>query len=112
MRAIPLMLALGLVAGFSGAAAAGESPWTVKVGASQVKPKSDPGLGLADNLKRVVFGQDEAIDTLVTAIKLSRAGLTSPDKPIGSFVFAGPTGVGKTEISKQLANVLSMKPIV
>ena len=66
-------------------------------------------LSLADNLKRVVFGQDEAIDTLVTAIKLSRAGLTSPDKPIGSFVFAGPTGVGKTEISKQLANVLGME---
>jgi ATP-dependent Clp protease ATP-binding subunit ClpA len=68
-------------------------------------------LSLADNLKRVVFGQDEAIDTLVTAIKLSRAGLTSPDKPIGSFVFAGPTGVGKTEISKQLANVLGMELI-
>jgi outer membrane protein len=50
MRAIPLMLALGLVAGFSGAAAAGESPWTVKVGASQVKPKSDPGLGLSEEV--------------------------------------------------------------
>ena len=66
---------------------------------------------LADNLKRVVFGQDEAINTLTTAIKLSRAGLTSPNKPIGSFMFAGPTGVGKTEISKQLANIMGMELI-
>ncbi|NRB70267.1 MAG: AAA family ATPase, partial [Vibrio sp.] len=66
---------------------------------------------LAENLKRVVFGQDEAIDTLSTAIKLSRAGLTTPNKPIGSFMFAGPTGVGKTEISKQLANILGLELI-
>ena len=66
---------------------------------------------LAENLKRVVFGQDEAIDTLTTAIKLSRAGLTTPNKPIGSFMFAGPTGVGKTEISKQLANILGLELI-
>jgi len=58
---------------------------------------------LDENLKRVVFGQDEAIDTLSTAIKLSRAGLNEVEKPIGSFLFAGPTGVGKTEVCKQLA---------
>ena len=66
---------------------------------------------LAANLKHVVFGQDEAIDTLVTAIKLSRAGLTSDHKPIGSFMFAGPTGVGKTEISKQLAHIMGVELI-
>ncbi len=58
---------------------------------------------LEPRLKEVVFGQDSAIDTLVSAIKLSRAGLGSPEKPIGSFLFSGPTGVGKTELAKQLA---------
>ena len=66
---------------------------------------------LDENLKRVVFGQDKAIDTLVTAIKLSRAGLGNENKPIGSFMFAGPTGVGKTEISKQLAGILGLELI-
>ena len=55
------------------------------------------------NLKMVVFGQDPAIDALVAAIKMSRSGLGEPDKPIGSFLFAGPTGVGKTEVTRQLA---------
>ncbi len=64
---------------------------------------------LETDLKRVVFGQDKAIDSLAAAIKLSRAGLSSPDKPIGSFLFAGPTGVGKTEISRQLSMVLGME---
>jgi ATP-dependent Clp protease ATP-binding subunit ClpA len=64
---------------------------------------------LSENLKRVVFGQDQAIDTLTTAIKLSRAGLTSEDKPVGSFMFSGPTGVGKTEITKQLASILGVE---
>lgn len=59
----------------------------------------------------MVFGQDKAIDTLVTAIKLSRAGLSQENKPIGSFMFAGPTGVGKTEISKQLAKILGLELI-
>src|SRR5690606_1495820 len=54
---------------------------------------------LERDLKRVVFGQDKAIEALASAIKLSRAGLKSPDKPVGSFVFAGPTGVGKTEVT-------------
>jgi ATP-dependent Clp protease ATP-binding subunit ClpA len=64
---------------------------------------------LGEKLKMVVFGQDEAIDSLATAIKLSRAGLKGSDKPIGSFLFSGPTGVGKTEVTKQLANVLGIE---
>jgi ATP-dependent Clp protease ATP-binding subunit ClpA len=66
---------------------------------------------LSSNLKMVVFGQDEAIDTLSTSIKLARAGLREGSKPIGSFLFAGPTGVGKTEVCKQLANVLGIELI-
>ena len=64
---------------------------------------------LENNLKMVVFGQDKAIATLSTAIKLARAGLKSADRPIGSFLLAGPTGVGKTEVSRQLANVLGLE---
>ena len=60
------------------------------------------------DLKRVVFGQDKAISVLSTAMKLSRAGLRDPDKPIGSFLFSGPTGVGKTEVAKQLAAVMGI----
>ena len=63
---------------------------------------------LGKDLKSKVFGQDEAIKNLVTAIKRSRAGLRIPDKPIGSFLFIGPTGVGKTEVAKQLASVLGV----
>ena len=66
---------------------------------------------LSSNLKMVVFGQDEAIDSLSTSIKLARAGLREGSKPIGSFLFAGPTGVGKTEVCKQLANVLGIELI-
>ena len=58
---------------------------------------------LARNLKNMVFGQDTAIDALAAAVKMSRSGLGQPDKPIGSFLFSGPTGVGKTEVAKQLA---------
>ncbi|MGD0886636.1 MAG: ATP-dependent Clp protease ATP-binding subunit ClpA [Thermodesulfovibrionales bacterium] len=64
--------------------------------------------GLEDELNRVVFGQNEAITSLVSAIKRSRAGLGSPEKPIGSFLFSGPTGVGKTEVSKQIASALAV----
>jgi ATP-dependent Clp protease ATP-binding subunit ClpA len=64
---------------------------------------------LEDELRRAVFGQDNAIASLVSSIKRSRAGLGSPDKPIGSFLFTGPTGVGKTEISKQMAAVLGIQ---
>src|SRR5476651_1777271 len=60
-------------------------------------------------VKRIVFGQDAAIDSLSTAIKLSRAGLKSPDKPVGSFLFAGPTGVGKTEAARQLAKAMGIE---
>ena len=64
---------------------------------------------LDQKLKMVVFGQDEAIDQLSNAIKMSRAGLKSGEKPIGSFLFAGPTGVGKTEVSRQLANIMGVE---
>ncbi|OIP86468.1 MAG: ATP-dependent Clp protease ATP-binding subunit ClpA [Rhodobacterales bacterium CG2_30_65_12] len=65
--------------------------------------------GLETKLKRVVFGQDLAIDALASAIKLSRAGLREPEKPIGNYLFAGPTGVGKTEVAKQLADNLGVE---
>ncbi len=61
------------------------------------------------SLKRVVFGQDAAIDALASAIKLSRAGLREPEKPIGNYLFTGPTGVGKTEVAKQLADNLGVE---
>jgi len=64
---------------------------------------------LDKNMKMMVYGQDEAISSLANAIKLSRAGLKAPEKPIGSFLFAGPTGVGKTEVTKQLAHVMGME---
>ena len=64
---------------------------------------------LETNLKMVVFGQDDAISSLATAIKLSRAGLGNPDKPIGSYLFSGPTGVGKTEVSRQLARIMGIE---
>jgi ATP-dependent Clp protease ATP-binding subunit ClpA len=63
------------------------------------------------SLKRVVFGQDAAIDALSSAIKLSRAGLREPEKPIGNYLFTGPTGVGKTEVAKQLADTLGVELI-
>ncbi len=61
------------------------------------------------DLKSVVFGQDNAIDALSAAIKMARSGLGKPDKPIGSFLFSGPTGVGKTEVAKQLAYILGIE---
>ncbi|MBO9463618.1 ATP-dependent Clp protease ATP-binding subunit ClpA [Pelagimonas phthalicica] len=64
---------------------------------------------LEKTLKRVVFGQDNAIDALSSAIKLARAGLREPEKPIGNYLFAGPTGVGKTEVAKQLADNLGVE---
>ena len=66
---------------------------------------------LERDLKLTVFGQDEAINSLSAAIKLSRAGLKAPDKPVGSFLFVGPTGVGKTEVAKQLSNALGIELI-
>ncbi|HPF46935.1 MAG TPA: AAA family ATPase, partial [Emcibacteraceae bacterium] len=64
---------------------------------------------LSKDLKRVVFGQDKAIEVLADAIKLSRAGLREEDKPIGCYLFSGPTGVGKTEVAKQLASLLGVE---
>ncbi|MFT5691984.1 MAG: ATP-dependent Clp protease ATP-binding subunit ClpA [Oceanicoccus sp.] len=68
-------------------------------------------LKLEENLKMVVFGQDAAIASLATSIKMARAGLKPVEKPIGSFLLAGPTGVGKTEISNQLAKILGLEMI-
>ena len=64
--------------------------------------------GLVDQLRLVVFGQDSAIDALTTSIKLARAGLREGERPIGSFLFAGPTGVGKTEMSRQLSKLMGI----
>jgi ATP-dependent Clp protease ATP-binding subunit ClpA len=66
---------------------------------------------LERDLKMVVFGQDNAMTALASAIKLARSGLREPEKPIGSFLFAGPTGVGKTEVTRQLAHCLGIELI-
>jgi ATP-dependent Clp protease ATP-binding subunit ClpA len=82
---------------------------------ARIPPKSvskDDAVVLRDleaSLKRVVFGQDKAIEALSSAIKLARAGLREPEKPIGNYLFAGPTGVGKTEVAKQLADTLGVE---
>ena len=82
---------------------------------ARIPPKSvskDDAAVLKDlekNLQRVVFGQDDAIVALTSAIKLARAGLREPEKPIGNYLFAGPTGVGKTEVARQLADALSVE---
>ncbi len=75
-----------------------------KIPASSVTATDKSNLeNLDKKLSQVIFGQDNAVDTLTTAIKRSRAGLSAPDRPIGSFLFTGPTGVGKTEVARQLA---------
>src|SRR5512141_2198095 len=66
-------------------------------------------LALEPELKKVIFGQNPAVEAIVSAIKLSRSGLGSPEKPIGNFLFSGPTGVGKTELAKQLARILGVE---
>ncbi|MEP6784334.1 MAG: ATP-dependent Clp protease ATP-binding subunit ClpA [Sphingomonadales bacterium] len=81
---------------------------------ARIPPKtvsSDDTKSLANletDLKRVVFGQNDAIEKLASAIKLSRAGLRDPDKPIGNYLFTGPTGVGKTEVARQLASIMGI----
>ncbi len=83
-----------------------------RIPARQVSASDKRGLESLDrNLKLAVFGQDNAIDQLAASIKLSRAGLTQPDKPIGNFLFTGPTGVGKTEVAKQLARIMGIEMI-
>jgi ATP-dependent Clp protease ATP-binding subunit ClpA len=82
---------------------------------ARIPPKSvskDDAVVLAnldEKLKRVVFGQDKAIEALAASIKLARAGLREPEKPIGAYLFSGPTGVGKTEVARQLASTLGVK---
>jgi ATP-dependent Clp protease ATP-binding subunit ClpA len=66
-------------------------------------------LGLEPELKKVIYGQNAAVEAIVSAIKLSRSGLAAPEKPIGNFLFSGPTGVGKTELAKQLARILGVE---
>ncbi|WOJ94075.1 ATP-dependent Clp protease ATP-binding subunit ClpA [Congregibacter variabilis] len=84
---------------------------------ARIPPKSvnrndkDVLLKLESNLKMVVFGQDDAVSSLATSIKMARAGLRGGDKPIGSFLLAGPTGVGKTEVTRQLAKILGLELI-
>ncbi|MGA8893015.1 MAG: ATP-dependent Clp protease ATP-binding subunit ClpA [Anaeromyxobacteraceae bacterium] len=65
--------------------------------------------GLEPGLKKVIYGQDKAIEAITAAIKLSRSGLGAPEKPIGAFLFSGPTGVGKTELAKQLARIMGVE---
>jgi ATP-dependent Clp protease ATP-binding subunit ClpA len=87
---------------------------TVVAGIAKIPAKSVSGSdrqrlqALEKELKTVIFGQDHAVEQLVKAIKLSRSGLAHPTKPIGSFLFSGPTGVGKTELAKQAARVLGV----
>ncbi|MDX1606937.1 MAG: AAA family ATPase, partial [Candidatus Competibacterales bacterium] len=90
---------------------------TIVAKMARIPPKSvsssdkDTLRNLERDLKLVVFGQDRAIETLSTAIKMTRAGLGNEQKPIGSFLFAGPTGVGKTEVTRQLARVMNIELI-
>ncbi|WP_019223773.1 ATP-dependent Clp protease ATP-binding subunit ClpA [Bartonella rattaustraliani] len=82
---------------------------------ARIPPKTISGddqkvlVKLEEELKHVVYGQDQAISALVSSIKLARAGLREPEKPIGSYLFSGPTGVGKTEVAKQLASSLGVE---
>jgi ATP-dependent Clp protease ATP-binding subunit ClpA len=81
-----------------------------KIPAKNVSASDEEALrNLEPALKKVIYGQDKAIEALVSAIKLSRSGLSAAERPIGSFLFSGPTGVGKTELAKQLAQVLGVE---
>ncbi len=90
---------------------------TIVAKVARIPPKTvttshrDMMMNLERNLKMVVFGQDNAIDSLAASIKMARSGLGNPEQPIGAFLLAGPTGVGKTEISKQLANAMGIELI-
>ena len=84
---------------------------------ARIPPKSvsasdrDQLRNLERDLKLVIFGQDQAIEALASAIKMARSGLREPEKPVGAFLFAGPTGVGKTEVTRQLAHCLGIELI-
>ncbi len=83
-----------------------------KIPAKSVSKNDKSNLkNLETRLKSMVYGQDESIEALASAIKLSRAGLREPEKPIGSYLFSGPTGVGKTEVAKQLADIMGIELI-
>lgn len=90
---------------------------TIVAKMARIPPKSvsrtdrDALRTLERDLKMVVFGQDEAIDALATSIKLARSGLAHPEKPVGCYLFSGPTGVGKTEVARQLAAVMGVELI-
>jgi len=105
---IPVAIAIGVIGAIAGAW------WTVATMA-RVPPKTvsksdaDVIAHIGRDLKRLVFGQDKAIEALSSAIKLARAGLREPEKPIGCYLFSGPTGVGKTEVAKQLANLMGVE---
>ena len=116
-KAIDLMDEAGAAAalkGREGARIAVRDIENIVASMAQIPPRrvsKDDRKALAEldgDLKKVVFGQDEALDTLVSAVRLGRAGLRSPEKPIGSFLMTGPTGVGKTEAAKQLADSLGV----
>ena len=84
--------------------------WMARIPPRQVSRSDREMLGsLERNLKMMIFGQHQAIDGLASAIKLARAGLAAPDRPVGSFLFTGPTGVGKTEVARQLAKQLGIE---
>ncbi|MCA1798987.1 MAG: ATP-dependent Clp protease ATP-binding subunit ClpA [Xanthomonadaceae bacterium] len=83
-----------------------------RIPARQVSTSDKEVLRTLDrDLKLVIYGQDSAVDTLVSAIRMARSGLGNPDKPIGSFLFAGPTGVGKTEVTRQLGKLLGIETL-
>ncbi|MDQ7006718.1 MAG: ATP-dependent Clp protease ATP-binding subunit ClpA [Acidobacteriota bacterium] len=114
-KAIDLMDEAGAEVSLAGGKRVGSREIEAALAAmARIPPKKVRGsdrerlLHLEEQLKAVIYGQDEAIGTLVAAIKVSRAGLRSPEKPIGSFLLTGPTGVGKTELARQLAEALGI----
>src|SRR5262249_23718518 len=82
------------------------SRWTGVPVSKLLESEREKLLHIEDNLRKRVIGQDEAVETVANAVRRSRAGLSDPNRPIGSFMFLGPTGVGKTELAKALAEFL------